>query len=56
MGCFKHRPVREFGCGDNLRNLTRSDDLAAVGAGLWSEIDDVVGAPHCFFVMLDDDE
>src|SRR4029077_7185152 len=42
--------------GDNLRNRTRDDDLAAAGASMWSEIDDMVGAPHGFFVMLDDDE
>ena len=42
--------------GDNFRKLTRRDDLAAARPGLRSKVDDVVGAAHCFFVMLDDNE
>ena len=32
------------------------DDFAAVHAGARAEIDNMIGAPHRFFVVLDDDE
>lgn len=32
------------------------DDIASVHSGSRAEIDDVVGVPHCVFVMLDNDQ
>ena len=31
------------------------DDLAAVDAGTWADVDEVVGGEHHVFVVLDDD-
>ena len=54
--------AREVFSGEALRLFAEildgpfGDDLAAANAGPGPEIDDVVGCPHRFFVVLDDDD
>ncbi len=31
-------------------------DFAAVDSGAWPKINNVVGVPHCFVIVLDNDE
>ena len=40
----------------NLRQRSGGNDFAAVNPGARTEIDDVIGAPHGCFIMLNNDE
>ena len=42
--------------GKDFSKQPSCDDFAAARAGARSEVNDVVGAAHGFFVVLDDDE
>src|SRR6476660_3728928 len=40
----------------NISEGSLDDDFAAVNSRAWPEIDDVIGPPHRFFIVLDDHE
>ena len=52
---FKQRPSRNLGFSDVTQRSARHD-FATVNSRARAEIDDVIGAAHRFFVVLDDDQ
>ena len=40
----------------DVAQRSSGDDFAAMNSGAWAKIDNVIGAPHCFLIVLDDHE
>src|SRR5258708_7730032 len=49
-------PSLGISCTLDLAQRSLHDHFAAVHARAWAKIDNVIGAPHCCLVVLDDDE
>ena len=40
----------------DVAQRSSGDDFAAMNSGAWAKIDNVIGAPHRFLIVLDDHE